>query len=174
MTPPIGNGNSNPIRPDPPPVTTGNNRGPIEGSGEFFRPASTLDLRFDFQNPIRSSSSRRIATLGNIKSAIVYDFIGMELREGNRGAQVVQLLGSFPGFLHPQTPLEHWNPDQKPDVNVVGDTEVILKKLAPMMGWDSMTLEANLMRAREGMVYFNLAIETPKGPVPFKMGVLDT
>lgn len=162
------------MRPDSSPVTNGINRGPIEGNGEVFRPAPTLDLRFDFRNPIRSSNSRRIATLGNIKSAIVYDFIGMELREGNRGAQVVQLLGSFPGFLYPNTPLGQWDPDQKPDVNIVGDADVILGKLAPMMGWDGSTLEANLHRTRQGMVYFNLALETPEGPVPFKMGVLDS
>lgn len=174
MTSPQRLGTSAPATPG-----MGSANGPYATAGastsrETFQAPPTLELRTDLRNPIRSPLQRRVATLGDVREAIIQDFIGGQLREGGRGAQVVQQLGSFPGYRHPERPLNQWNPDQKPDFNIIGESDVILRKLQPMMGWDEATLEANLERARRGMVYFNQAIETPEGPIPFKMGILDT
>ncbi|HKY62902.1 MAG TPA: hypothetical protein VJR29_05720 [bacterium] len=137
-----------------------------------FRAAPTLQLRSEPTNPIRSL--RDIRTLGDVRDAIVHDFIADRLSNAGRGAQVVQQLGSFPGFLQPNTPVGFWNHDQKPDFNVVGDADTILRRLAGYQGWNHETLERNLALSRRGMVYYNLTLETTQGPVPFKMGILDT
>ncbi len=137
-----------------------------------FRAAPTLRLRSEPSNPIRSL--RDIRTLGDVRDAIVHDFIARNLSQGGRGPQVVQQLGSFPGFLQPNTPVGFWNHDQKPDFNIVGDADTILRRLASYQGWNAETLDRNLTLARRGMVYYNLTLETTQGPVPFKMGILDT
>ncbi|HKX12073.1 MAG TPA: hypothetical protein VJP40_02885, partial [bacterium] len=176
-----------PIRPSTPPTvaveesTPGSDpaAAPVERAdrtSDFFsrfQSAPTLNLRSEPLNPIRST--RPINTLGDIRDAIVFDFIQRRLSspEG-RGPEVVQQLGSFPGFLQPTRPVGQWNSDEKPDFNVVGDAETILRRLADYQGWSPDTLDRNLTLARRGMVYYNLAIETQTGPVPFKMGILDT
>jgi len=137
-------------------------------SSLLFRAPPLLNLRPEFRNPIRSA--RPIANLGDIRTALIEDFVRDQL---GSGAQVVQLLGSFPGHLHPEMPLSDWNPDQKPDINVVGDAESMLRNLQPLMGWSDETLQSNIERSRHGMVYFNLALETRAGPIPLKMGMLD-
>lgn len=134
----------------------------------MFRPRPLLQLRPEFRNPIRSP--RPVETLGDIREALIEDFVRGQL---GPGAQIVQLLGSFPGHLHPERPVAEWNPDQKPDINVVGESESILRNLRPLMGWSDQVLQENIERARHGMVYFNLALETRAGPIPLKMGVLD-
>jgi len=168
MTPPIRPivGGA-PVEIAPPPPATPSPL-PSSGNQELFRPSALNSLRHEISSPFRST--RPISTLGDIQNALVYDFIQAKLGEG---ARVVQLLGSFPGYLHPDTPLQKWDPDKKPDLNIVGDAESILRRLAPMMGWDDATLRGNLRRARAGMVYFNLALDTRAGPVPFKMGIID-
>ncbi len=144
---------------------------PPLGSG-VYSASPTLHHRPDLENPIRSSSQRSIRTLGDVRDAIVVDFFGRHLFCGGKGARIIQQLGSFPGFLHPETPFHQWNPDQKPDFNLIGDARVILEAMAPMMKWNQATLEANILRAERGMAYFNLTLETPQGPIPFKLGIL--
>lgn len=176
-----------PIRPSNPPTVVAGDATPVsvptpapleraERTSDFFtrfRSAPTLNLRSEPLNPIRST--RPINTLGDIRDAIVFDFIQGRLSSPTAvGPEVVQQLGSFPGFLQPTRPVGNWNSDEKPDFNVVGDAETILRRLADYQGWNSETLERNLTLARRGMVYYNLAIETQAGPVPFKMGILDT
>ncbi|MFO1462454.1 MAG: hypothetical protein U1F66_01650 [bacterium] len=180
MTPPIrsphGSGPVTTITSEVPSATEVGGTGDSPPSGPesgprasiLFRPPPLLNLRPEFRNPIRSP--RPIETLGDIRDALIEDFVRGQL---GPGAQIVQLLGSFPGHLHPELPLSSWNPDQKPDINVVGDAESILRNLQPLMGWSEQTLQENIDRARHGMVYFNLALETRAGPVPLKMGVLD-
>lgn len=181
MTPPIrsvpGSGDlpsttvTDSIPPAPPEAATESSNPPPESGPRLpslFRPRPLLNLRPEFRNPIRSP--RPIETLGDIRDALIEDFVRGQL---GPGAQVVQLLGSFPGHLHPERPVSQWNPDQKPDINVVGDSESILRNLQPLMGWSDQVLQENIERARHGMVYFNLALETRAGPIPLKMGVCD-
>ncbi len=146
-------------------------RGSLSGA-ETYASSPALNLRPDLENPIRASNQRPIRTLGDVRDTIVLDFFGRHLFQGGRGVRIVQQLGSFPGFLEPQKPFQKWNPDQKPDFNVIGDARVILEAMAPMMKWNHATLEANILRAEQGMAYFNLALETPHGPIPFKLGIL--
>lgn len=148
----------------PPPTTS-------FAPSSVFLSSPALSLRADLRNPIRSS--RPIYSLGDIRDAIVLDFFRDRLGTGGQGAEIVQQLGSFPGFLRPETPIGTWNPDEKPDFNIIGDAQTILRRLAPFQGWSEAVLERNIGLATRGMVYFNVALETPQGPVPFKMGILD-
>lgn len=160
-------------------------RAPMESGtrgSSLYRPHPLTHLRPEFRSPFRST--RNIEKLGDVREAIIRDFVGNTF---GPHADVVQLLGSFPGWLQPErivneewttevrgrTVTRHWNPDEKPDLNVVGNGEGIMRRLAPLMGWDQTTLDANIARTRSGMVYFNWALETPQGPIPVKMGVID-
>src|SRR5262249_1563441 len=154
MTPPIGSsqglGTSPSTSTDATPVPVDpTDAGPDSGprAPTFFQPRRLLNLRPEFTNPIRSP--RPIATLGDLPDAITTDFAQARLP----GAKVIQFLGSSQVDTHPERPIEGWNPDQKPDLNVVGDSERMLRGLAPLMGWNDNTLEANIQRARRGMVY---------------------
>lgn len=181
MTPPIrsaqGSGELSIIAPEASsptsetPIEIGGEAAPISGPRlpSLFRARPLLNLRPEFRNPIRSP--RPIETLGDVRDALIEDFVRGQL---GSGAQIIQLLGSFPGHLHPERPIGEWNPDQKPDINVVGNSESILRNLQPLMGWSDQVLQDNIERARHGMVYFNLALETRAGPIPLKMGLLDS
>ncbi len=50
---------------------------------------------------------------------------------------------------------------------------LVSEAIVRLMGWSDQVLQENIERARHGMVYFNLALETRAGPIPLKMGVLD-
>ncbi len=176
MTPPISS--------TPPPIpsvldssTPSSVRPPPE---DLLRAQPLLDLRPEIRNPFRSR--RPIQTLGDIGKAVTEDFVRDIL-----GASAAQRLGSFPGWLSPHRSItgwweevggnkvhRRWTPDEKPDVNAIGDAAAMLRRMAPRMGWDAETLEANIERAREGMVYFNVALETRAGPVPIKLGIIDS